>query len=124
LYVEGTIEGNISLPGERVTIGMNGRVSANMMSSTTPCISAQELVIMGQVFGNVSATDRVEVREDGSLTGDIMTARVSIADGAFFKGGIDIRRPDRKPALSPSKNHGEAMHLTTSLMASTEKEPA
>ncbi len=100
IYIEGTVEGNINLPGERVTVGINGRVAASMMSSSTPCIAARELVIMGQVLGNVSATDRVDIRTDGSLTGDITTARVSIADGAFFKGGIDIRRPEKTLSIS------------------------
>ena len=101
LYIDGAVEGSINLPGERVTIGSNGRVTAGMMTSSRPCILAKELIIMGQVFGNVSASDRVDIRTDGSLTGDITTARVSIADGAFFKGGIDIRKSE--PGLLVAK---------------------
>ena len=61
-------------------------------------ISAREIVVLGKVRGNVSATDRVDIRAEGSLSGDVAAARISIEDGAFFKGGIDIRKPDAKPA--------------------------
>jgi len=85
LYVDGKIEGAINLPGNRVTIGRNGQVAAN--------ISAREIVVLGKVRGNCQASDRVDIRSEGSLTGDVIAARISIEDGAFFKGGIDIRKP-------------------------------
>ncbi|MEI9968172.1 MAG: polymer-forming cytoskeletal protein [Terracidiphilus sp.] len=84
------MEGAINLPGNRLTIGRNGQVAAN--------ITAREVVVLGKVKGNVSATDRVDIRAEGSLNGDVSAARISIEDGAFFKGGIDIRKPDTKPA--------------------------
>jgi cytoskeletal protein CcmA (bactofilin family) len=90
LYIDGKVEGAINLPGNRLTIGRNGQVSAN--------ITAREVVVLGKVKGNVSATDRVDIRAEGSLNGDVSAARISIEDGAFFKGGIDIRKPDTKPA--------------------------
>ena len=89
LYIDGKVEGAITLPGNRVTIGRNGQVAAN--------ITAREVVVLGKVRGNVSATDRVDIRAEGSLHGDVAAARISIEDGAFFKGGIDIRKPDAKP---------------------------
>ena len=89
LYIDGKVEGAINLPGNRVTIGRNGQVAAN--------ITAREVVVLGKVKGNVSATDRVDIRAEGSLNGDVSAARISIEDGAFFKGGIDIRKPDAKP---------------------------
>jgi cytoskeletal protein CcmA (bactofilin family) len=89
LYIDGKVEGSISLPGNRVTIGRNGQVGAN--------VTAREVVVMGKVRGNVSATDRVDIRAEGALSGDVAAARISIEDGAFFKGGIDIRKPDAKP---------------------------
>ncbi|MGB0049908.1 MAG: polymer-forming cytoskeletal protein, partial [Terriglobales bacterium] len=55
-------------------------------------ISAREIVVLGKVRGNLTASDRVDIRSDGSLTGDVVAARISIEDGAFFKGGIDIRK--------------------------------
>jgi cytoskeletal protein CcmA (bactofilin family) len=70
-------------------VGRNGQVGAN--------ITAREVVVLGKVKGNVSATDRVDIRAEGSLNGDVSAARISIEDGAFFKGGIDIRKPDSKP---------------------------
>jgi cytoskeletal protein CcmA (bactofilin family) len=82
------VEGSINLSGNRVTIGRNGVVAAN--------INAREIVVLGKVRGNLTASDRVDIRNDGSLTGDVIAARISIEDGAFFKGGIDIRKPGQK----------------------------
>ena len=88
LYIDGRVEGSINLPGNRVTVGRNGVVSAN--------ISAREIVVLGKVRGNMTASDRVDIRADGSLTGDIIAQRISIEDGAYFKGGIDIRKAGQK----------------------------
>ena len=88
LYIDGRVEGSISLAGNRVTVGRNGVVAAN--------ISAREIVVLGKVRGNLTASDRVDIRSDGSLTGDVVAARISIEDGAFFKGGIDIRKAGQK----------------------------
>jgi cytoskeletal protein CcmA (bactofilin family) len=85
LYIDGKVEGSINLPGNRVTVGRNGQVAAN--------ITAREIVVLGKVRGNVTASDRVDIRSEGSLTGDVTAQRISIEDGAFFKGGIDIRKP-------------------------------
>ena len=89
LFIDGKVEGSINLPGNRVTVGRNGQVASS--------ITAREIVILGKVRGNISATDRVDIRAEGALTGDVSAARISIEDGAFFKGGIDIRKPDGKP---------------------------
>ncbi len=88
LYVDGRVEGTINLPGNRVTVGRNGQVQAD--------ITAREIVVLGAVTGNLTASDRVEVRSEGSLTGDVSCQRISIEDGAFFKGGIDVRKPAGK----------------------------
>jgi cytoskeletal protein CcmA (bactofilin family) len=85
LYIDGKVEGTINLPGNRVTVGRNGQVAANIL--------AREVVVLGKVRGNVTASDRVDIRSEGSLTGDVAAARISIEDGAYFKGGIDIRKP-------------------------------
>jgi cytoskeletal protein CcmA (bactofilin family) len=90
LFIDGKVEGSVNLPGNRVTIGRNGQVAAN--------ITAREIVVLGKVRGNVFATDRVDIRAEGSLSGDVSAARISIEDGAFFKGGIDIKKPDAKPS--------------------------
>jgi len=95
LYIDGRVEGSINLPGNRVTVGRNGVVSAN--------ISAREIVVLGKVKGNMTASDRVDIRGEGSLTGDVVAQRISIEDGAYFKGGIDIRKPNQV-----QKTNGEA----------------
>jgi len=91
LFIDGKVEGSINLPGNRVTVGRNGQVTAS--------ISAREIVVLGKIKGNVAATDRVDIRAEGALTGDVTAARISIEDGAFFKGGIDVRKPEAKPAV-------------------------
>ena len=98
LFIDGKVEGSVNLPGNRVTVGRNGQVSAS--------INAREIVVLGKVRGNVVASDRVDIRAEGALTGDVAAARISIEDGAFFKGGIDIRKPgqgkDGVPAAAVS----------------------
>jgi cytoskeletal protein CcmA (bactofilin family) len=92
LYVDGKVDGSINLPGNRVTVGRNGQVAAS--------ISAREIVVLGKVRGNITATDRVDIRAEGALTGDVAAARISIEDGAFFKGGIDIKKTEAKAGAS------------------------
>ena len=94
LYIDGKVEGSISLPGNRVTIGRNGQVGAN--------VTAREVIVLGKLRGNVTASDRVDIRAEGALSGDVAAARISIEDGAFFKGGIDIRKADAKADKSSS----------------------
>jgi cytoskeletal protein CcmA (bactofilin family) len=86
LIVDGQVEGSISLRGQSLTVGPNGQVRAN--------IEARNVILHGRVDGDVHATERVELRKTASLTGDISTARISIEDGAFFKGTIDIQKPE------------------------------
>jgi cytoskeletal protein CcmA (bactofilin family) len=95
LYIDGKVEGSINLSGNRVTVGRNGQVAAN--------ITAREIVVLGKVRGNVTASDRVDIRSEGSLTGDVTAQRISIEDGAFFKGGIDIRKPGSNEKGGESK---------------------
>ena len=101
LYIDGKIEGTINLPGNRLTVGRNGQVNAS--------INAREIVVLGKVRGNVAATDRVDIRAEGSLTGDVAAARISIEDGAFFKGGIDIRKPEGKAAAVAAAEPAKAV---------------
>jgi cytoskeletal protein CcmA (bactofilin family) len=100
LYIDGKVEGSISLPGNRVTVGRNGQVAAN--------ISAREIVVLGKVRGNVTASDRVDIRSEGSLTGDVTAQRISIEDGAFFKGGIDIRKPGSNEKAAEAKQNANS----------------
>jgi cytoskeletal protein CcmA (bactofilin family) len=93
LYIDGVVEGEINTPGERVTVGPNGTVVA---TSKAPCICAREIVVLGTVRGDMVATDRLEIRANGSVTGDVTTVRLKIEDGSVFQGGIDIRKPEPK----------------------------
>jgi cytoskeletal protein CcmA (bactofilin family) len=88
LYIDGRIEGKISLPENRVTIGRNGVVQAN--------INAREVVVMGKVTGNIECGDRIDIRSEGSVTGDVSTMRISVEDGAVLKGGIQVRSGEHK----------------------------
>ena len=105
LFIDGKVEGAINLPGNRVTVGRNGQVAANIL--------AREIVVLGKVRGNCQASDRVDIRSEGSLTGDVIAARISIEDGAFFKGGIDIRKPgsgDQKAVPAATVNEPIAIN--------------
>lgn len=93
LVIEGEVVGNINLPESRVTVSPSGHVSDGL----SVCINAREIVIMGSVHGNVTASDRLEIRPEGTLTGNVIAARISIADGAYFRGDIDLRRSQIKP---------------------------
>ncbi|MFI5101988.1 MAG: polymer-forming cytoskeletal protein [Terriglobales bacterium] len=110
LYIDGRVEGSINLSGNRVTIGRNGVVAAN--------ISAREIVVLGKVRGNLTASDRVDIRSDGSLTGDVVAARISIEDGAFFKGGIDIRKAGAA-GTTGTKTDSKPEEVTKSVASAT-----
>jgi len=92
LVIEGRVEGTIHLGDNRVTVGRNGHAAAH--------ITAREIVVMGKVRGNITATDRVDIRAEGAVIGDLAAPRISIEDGAFFKGGIDIRKDEAKQAAT------------------------
>jgi cytoskeletal protein CcmA (bactofilin family) len=83
LYIDGRIEGTLNFAESRVTIGRNAVVVAN--------VNAKEVVIMGTVTGNIHCTDRLDIRSEGSLTGDVVTPRVCVEDGAMVKGAVEVR---------------------------------
>ncbi len=93
LYVDGQVEGSVVLRGQTLTVGPNGKVRAN--------VEARNVIVHGRVDGNVHASERVELRKTASLSGDISTARISIEDGAFFKGTIDIQKAEPAPKIEP-----------------------
>ncbi len=84
LQIDGKVDGPISLRGHRLTVGR----TANLNSE----INAREVIVYGNASGNLRARDRVEIKKDGQVIGDITTARISIEDGAYFKGHIEIER--------------------------------
>jgi cytoskeletal protein CcmA (bactofilin family) len=83
LYVDGRIEGTVNFGDSRVTVGRNGVVIAD--------INAREVVVMGTVTGNIHCSDRLDIRSEGSLTGDVVTPRICVEDGAVLKGAIEVR---------------------------------
>ncbi len=87
LYMDGEIDGSLEVRN-RLTVGPNGKVKAN--------VKAKELVVRGSIQGNVEAEDRIAIMNGASIVGDVKTAGIVIEDGAYFKGGIDILRPDVK----------------------------
>lgn len=95
LYIDGRIEGKITMPESRVTIGRNGKVDAS--------IQAREVVVMGKVTGNIECSDRVDIRSEGSVHGDISTSRISVEDGASLKGGIQVRSDAKQNQAQQSK---------------------
>lgn len=84
LFVDGTVEGSIELPGNGLTIGPNGQVSAN--------VNAKTVVVHGKIDGNIRSSDRTELRKSAVAAGDIFTQRISIEDGAYFKGKVEIQK--------------------------------
>jgi cytoskeletal protein CcmA (bactofilin family) len=99
LLVDGEVEGSMESQS-LLTVGPNGKVRAN--------IKAREVVIYGSVRGNVEVSEKLSIREKGSLIGDIKSAGISIDDGAYFKGSIDITRPEPKGIVQPLKSEAHA----------------
>jgi len=104
LYIDGRVEGSINLPQHRVTIGRHGSIQAN--------INAREVVVMGKVTGNVECLDRLDIRGEGSLTGDVITQRISIEDGALMKGSIQVRAGNAKVESKALVEQPKAMGAT------------
>jgi cytoskeletal protein CcmA (bactofilin family) len=92
LTIEGQVEGKIELRQNVLTIGPNAKIKAQVF--------AKSVVILGEIIGNVAATDKVDIRDNGSVDGDIAAPRVAIAEGAHFRGSIDMQRSEKgaKPA--------------------------
>jgi cytoskeletal protein CcmA (bactofilin family) len=90
LFIDGQVEGSITLADHRVTVGRNGSVTAN--------IKAKEVVIMGKVTGNIECTDRLDIRGEGTLIGDVITQRISVEDGAMMSGKVQVRAQEKEKA--------------------------
>src|SRR6186713_375093 len=94
LTIEGHVEGKIELRDHVLTIGANGKIKAEL--------HAKAIVVLGEVIGNVTATEKVDIRENGSVDGDITAPRVAIAEGAHFRGSVDMQNKGAKPAAATS----------------------
>src|SRR3954454_24611348 len=95
LTIEGHVEGTIQLRDHVLTIGPNGRIKAQVF--------AKAVIVLGEVTGNVTASDKVDIRDNGSVHGDIVSPRVAIAEGAHFRGSVDMQRKAAAPAQAASK---------------------
>jgi len=100
LYVDGEIEGTVEALEHKLTIGPHGTLHAG--------IKAREVVALGNITGNVEASEKIEIHKEAKLVGDIRTARIIIEDGAYFKGSIDIVKPE--PAKAPAKPAAAPVH--------------
>jgi cytoskeletal protein CcmA (bactofilin family) len=101
LTIEGHVEGTIQLKDHVLTIGPNGKIKAQVF--------AKSVIVLGEVTGNVTASDKVDIRDNGSVDGDIVSPRVAIAEGAHFRGSVDMQRKaaaqtpaQSKPAPAPA----------------------
>jgi cytoskeletal protein CcmA (bactofilin family) len=92
LTIEGHVEGRIELRDHVLTIGPNGKIKAELF--------AKAIVVLGEVIGNVTASEKVDIRENGSVEGDITSPRVAIAEGAHFRGSVDMQNKGVKPAAA------------------------
>jgi cytoskeletal protein CcmA (bactofilin family) len=92
LIIEGQVEGKIELREHTLTIGANGRIKAQVF--------AKSVVVLGELVGNINAAEKVEIRENGAVDGDIVAPRIAIAEGAHFRGSVDMQRKEHvtKPA--------------------------
>jgi cytoskeletal protein CcmA (bactofilin family) len=120
LTIDGEVEGTVELQEHRLTVGPNGKVRAS--------VKAREIVVLGTIHGNVETTDKIDIRKEAKLVGDIKTARIVIEDGAYFKGNIDIvraevARPAPKPQPAPAAASPSA-GASTSISASSAVNPA
>src|SRR5215467_10220274 len=100
LTIEGHVEGTIQLRDHVLTIGPNGRIKAQVF--------AKSVIVLGEVTGNVTASDKVDIRDNGSVDGDIVAPRVAIAEGAHFRGSVDMQRKggpakDAQAAAKPAQ---------------------
>ena len=106
LTIDGEVEGTVECHEHRLTIGPNARVQAGL--------KAREIVIQGSIHGNVDATDKIDIKKEAKLVGDIKTSRIVIEDGAYFKGSIDISKPNAaKPPQSASASVSTAAQPQT-----------
>ena len=99
LQIDGRVEGPVSLRGHRLTVGRSGQLSSE--------VTAREVIVYGNVSGNLRARDRVEIKKDGRVIGDIATTRISIEDGAYFKGHIEIEHTQSSAPEKTEKKEAE-----------------
>ena len=114
LTIEGHVEGRIELKDHVLTIGPNGKIKAQVF--------AKAVIVLGEVNGNVTASEKVDIRDGGSVDGDIISPRVAIAEGAHFRGSVDMQRKGAQPGQSQQKASSSPLpeKAQTSMAASTQ----
>jgi cytoskeletal protein CcmA (bactofilin family) len=101
LHIDGSVEGLVQLEDRKLTVGASAKVTADII--------AREVVVYGNVKGNLRARDRIEIKKDGSVVGDLTTARIMIEDGAYFKGSIEIDKTgDASDSHDKSSSYSKA----------------
>ena len=110
LLIDGSVEGLVQLDERKLTVGATAKVTADII--------AREVVVYGTVKGNLRAKDRIEIKKDGSVNGDLTTARIMIEDGAYFKGSIEI---DKSAEKEPSGNQAFARNSSAPATATATK---
>ena len=115
LFVDGDLEGTVEALEHKLTIGPNGTVHAG--------VKAREVVALGTIQGNVEATEKIEIKKDAKLVGDIRTARIIIEDGAYFKGSIDIVKPEPARAPKPQQQQSAPAAVPVPQNAAAAAEP-
>ena len=113
LLVDGEFEGTIDLGESSLTVGPQGRVQAD--------VRAREIIIEGTVRGNLRAADRLQISKSGNVVGDLVAARIVIEDGAYFKGSIDIQKPEEQKARRAEAG-GESLRITPAPMVAAAKD--
>jgi cytoskeletal protein CcmA (bactofilin family) len=95
LTIEGQVEGKIELKDNILTIGTNGKIKAQVFAKT--------VIVLGEVVGNITASEKVDIRDNGSVDGDITSPKVAIAEGAHFRGAIDMNRGSAAASTATSR---------------------
>ena len=113
LTIEGNVEGKIELRDNTLTIGPNGKIRAEVF--------AKQVIVLGEVTGNVTASEKVDIRDNGSVDGDVTAPRVAIAEGAHFRGAIDMQQ--RPPTKAPGTATATAKETTSAASPASTASP-
>jgi len=115
LTIEGHVEGTIQLRDHVLTIGPNGRIKAQVF--------AKSVIVLGEVTGNVTASEKVDIRDNGSVDGDIISPRVAIAEGAHFRGSVDMQRKGQPQPAKASPPQGGQQPTQQNQQSSQQQQP-
>jgi cytoskeletal protein CcmA (bactofilin family) len=116
LTIEGHVEGTIQLRDHVLTIGPNGRIKAQVF--------AKAVIVLGEVTGNVTASDKVDIRDNGSVDGDIISPRVAIAEGAHFRGSVDMQRKGQPQPAKAQQPQGAQQSQQQQQQSQQQPQPA